>query len=96
MRSISVRDLRSKSAQIWRELTKEKDLIVRSKGKPIAILSTTTEEALEESISTLRRARAIQGLLAMQLKSTQSGKDRLPLEVINKEISAVRKARREG
>lgn len=94
MRSISVRDLRAKSAQIWRELAEEKDLIVRSKGKPIAILSATSEEVLEASIVALRRARALQGLIAMQLKSARAGRDRMSSDEINKEIAVVRRTRR--
>jgi antitoxin (DNA-binding transcriptional repressor) of toxin-antitoxin stability system len=94
MRSISVRELRSKSAQIWRELQKSEDLIIRFKGKPIAILSGTTEELLEESIATLRRARAMQAVMTSQLQSAKTGKTRLSQEDINKEITAVRKARR--
>ena len=39
MRFITIRDLRSKSAQIQRELPKEKEMVLTSNGKPIAILS---------------------------------------------------------
>ena len=48
MRFVSVRELRGKSAAIWKELAEEKDLVVTSNGKPIALLSATSEELLEE------------------------------------------------
>ena len=53
MRFISVRELRGKSALIWQELTEEKDMVVTSNGKPIAILSNTSEDTLEESIAAM-------------------------------------------
>ena len=41
MRFVSVRELRGQSAAVWKALAKEKDLIVTSNGKPIALLSAT-------------------------------------------------------
>ena len=50
MKTISVRDLRSKSAQIWRELQQEKDMVVTSKGRPVGVLSYASESNLERSL----------------------------------------------
>lgn len=61
MRFVSVRELRGRSAAIWKELAKEKDLVITSNGKPIALLSATSEENLEESLVAVRRARALTG-----------------------------------
>ena len=52
---------RSQSEDVWRSLAQEKDLVVTSNGKPIAILSATTEGTLEGSLSALRQARAARG-----------------------------------
>ncbi len=93
MRFISVRDLRGKSAEIWRRLSKEKDIVVTSNGRPIAVLSQVAENNLEESLATLRRARAIQAVEAIQSRSSKIGTDRLTLDEINREIKAVRKNR---
>ena len=94
MRFVTVRDLRGKSAQVWKWLAKTKEMVITSNGKPIAILSPTTEETLEESLATIRSARAIAAVEAMQTQSTRKGLDRLSLEEINTEIDAVRKTRR--
>lgn len=93
MKTISVRDLRSKSAQIWRELQKEKDMVVTSKGRPVGVLSHASEASLERTLTSLRRARAMMGLLEMQVRSVKAGRDRLPLREINAEIDAVRRKR---
>ena len=58
MQFISVRELRNRSAAVWKSLSEEKDLVVTSNGKPIALLSATSDETLEESLGAIRRARA--------------------------------------
>lgn len=93
MRFVSVRDLRGKSAEIWRRVSSEKDLVVTSNGRPIAILSTVSEQNLEESLTAIRQVRAIQAVESMQRSSVEAGRDRLSFKAINAEIQAVRKAR---
>lgn len=94
MQFVTVRDLRSKPAQIWRQLSKEKEIILTLNGKPIAILSATSGDTLEESLRAFRRARAMAAVDYMQTRSVESGIDRMSLDKINKEIAAERKSRR--
>lgn len=96
MRFISVRDLRSKSAELWRDLPAEGQMVVTSNGKPVAILSAVDESTVEESAAAIRRARALQAVQAIQLASAASGLDRMTIEEIDEEIQAVRRARRSG
>jgi antitoxin (DNA-binding transcriptional repressor) of toxin-antitoxin stability system len=93
MRFVSVRDLRGKSAQIWKRLAKLREMVITSNGKPIAIISATSEGVLEESLSAIRAARAIASVESMQMRSIETGKDRLSLDDINSEVQAERKAR---
>ena len=93
MQFISVRDLRGRSAQIWKQLAKAGEMVVTSNGKPIAILSATSGQTLEESMASIRTARAVTAVEAMQIKSVKTGRDRMSLDEINTEIQAVRKAR---
>lgn len=94
MRFVTIRDLRSKSAQIQRLLPKEKEMILTSNGKPIAILSATSESTLEESLIALRRARAMAAVDYIQTRSVRLGTDRMSLDEINREIAASRKSRK--
>lgn len=94
MKFISVRDLRGKSAQIWRKLTEERNLVVTSNGRPKAILTAVTEDNLEESLAAIRRAQAIDAVRSMRAAARASGADRMTLEEINAEIAAARKERR--
>lgn len=93
MRFVSVRDLRGKSAQVWRQVSADRDVVVTSNGRPIAILSAVNEESLEESLAAIRRARAIQAVESMQAASRRAGLDQLSPEEIEAEIKAVRRAR---
>lgn len=93
MKTISVRDLRSKSAQVWRELQREKDMVITSKGRPVGVLTCANEADLERTLTSLRRARAMVALLEAQVASVKAGRDRLSLKEINAEIAAVRRKR---
>jgi antitoxin (DNA-binding transcriptional repressor) of toxin-antitoxin stability system len=93
MKFLSVRDLRGKSAQVWKELPEEREMVITSNGRPVAILAAVNESNLEESLSAFRQARAVEAVAALQRRSVERGTDRLSLEAINAEIDAVRKKR---
>ena len=93
MRFIAIRDFRTRSSKIWQELAEEKELVITSNGKPIAILSAVSESNLEESLDAFRRARAIRAAAEIQKQSVAQGTDKLTLEEIDGEIQAVRAGR---
>ncbi len=95
LRFVTIRDLRSKSAQIQRQLPEEKEMVLTSNGKPIAILSAVSKDTLEESLVAFRRARAMAAVNSMQTRSVELGADRISLGEINKEIAVERKSRRD-
>ena len=90
---VSVRELRSRSAAVWRSLAREQDLVVTSNGKLIAVLSATTASTLEASLAALRQARAQLAVAAMQQRARETGANRLTLEAIDAEVDAVRQTR---
>lgn len=91
MQFVSVRDLRGKSAQVWQELQKQREIVITSNGKPIAILSSVSENTLEESLIAIRRSRAISAVDALQRQSVEVGTDSITLKEVNQEIAKVRK-----
>ena len=93
MRFVSVRDLRSKSAQIWKDLPSEGEMVITSNGHPIAILAPVTEAGLEDTLRAFRRARAVEAVAALQGQSSEAGRDRISMEEIDAEIREVRRAR---
>ncbi len=95
MKFLSVRDLRSKSGEVWQGLTAERELVVTSNGRPIAILSAVTEETLEETLAAIRRSRAVAAVSEIQRQSVLSGRDAITPAEIEAEIAGVRQARRQ-
>jgi hypothetical protein len=93
MKFISVRDLRGKSAEVWKNLPMEREMIVTSNGRPIAILSAVNESSLEESLSAFRQARAVEAVMSLQRQSIVQGTDRITMEEIDAEIKTVREKR---
>ena len=94
MRFVNVRELRTRTAAVWKELKSEQDLVITSNGKPVALLSSVSEESLEQRLAANRRARAVAAVEEMQKASLRTGGFRITSEEINAEIDAVRKARR--
>ncbi len=90
MRFVSVRELRNQSASVWKALSEEKDLVITSNGKPIALLSAMVGEDPEVLLGAVRRVRAQAATTALQRSSLKAGTDRLSLEAINAEINAAR------
>ena len=93
MKFISVRDLRSKSAQVWKQLPQEREMIITSNGRPIAIIAAIGDSDLEESLSAFRQARAVEAVASLQRRSVEVGNDKITLDEIDAEIKAVRRKR---
>ena len=93
MKFLSIRDLKTKSSQVWQELPNQKEMIITSNGRPIAILSSINENNLEQIISAFRRARATDAVASIQYESVQKGTDRINIDEIDGEIKMVRSKR---
>jgi antitoxin (DNA-binding transcriptional repressor) of toxin-antitoxin stability system len=93
MKFISVRDLRGKSAQVWKELPQEREMIITSNGRPIAIIAAISDSNLEDSLSAFRQARAVEAVASLQRRSVEMGNDKITMDEIDAEIKAVRKKR---
>ncbi len=96
MKFVTVRDLRGKTSELWKELERERELVVTSNGKPIAILSATDEDSFESCLWTLRRSRASDALANLQRDAAERGFEKLTPEDIEAEIKASRRERNAG
>ena len=94
MKFITVRDFRTSSANIWATLPQEQEMIITNNGKPVALLTPLSGETLEETISAVRRAKAINAVRLIQQQSVKNGTDKITLEEINAEIKMTRKNRK--
>ena len=91
MKFISVRDFRTSSSEIWKNLPFEREMIVTNNGKPIALLTPLTDRTLEDTVSAVRRAAAINAAKKMQETSVALGNDKLTLDEINAIICDTRR-----
>ena len=89
MRFIQIRDLRP--AKIWEQLADEREMVITAQGKPIAILSSVSDDSWEETLAAFRRVRAIQAVDELQKQSVENSLDKMDLKEVNREIQAVRK-----
>jgi antitoxin (DNA-binding transcriptional repressor) of toxin-antitoxin stability system len=93
MKFVTVRDFRTSPAAIWKRLPKEQEMVITHNGKPIALLTPLSDETLEDTVSAVRRAKAINAVKLMQQQSILNGTDKMTMEEIDEEISKARKER---
>lgn len=94
MKFVSVRDLRGKTSELWKDLEQERELVVTSNGKPVAILTATDEGSFETCLWTLRRSRASEALAKLQRDAKERGLNQLAPEDIEDEIDKSREKRK--
>jgi antitoxin (DNA-binding transcriptional repressor) of toxin-antitoxin stability system len=92
MKFITVRDLRTTPAQIWKELPSEQEMVITNNGKPIALLTPLNDADMEDTVTAVRRARAIAALKKARDVATKAGTAKMTMDEINKEIAEYRKS----
>lgn len=86
MKFISVRDLRTRPASIWKELKKERELVITNNGKPIALMTPLSDRDMEETLRGLRRSRAAEALARMRTRAAERGTASMTADDIEREI----------
>lgn len=94
MKFLSVRDLRGKSASVWRELPSEREMVVTNNGRPVALLTAIDETSVETSLAAWRQVRATQAVTSIQQQSMRNGTDSFSMDEIDEEIRKARAIRR--
>ena len=90
MKFVTVRDFRTSPSAIWKKLPSEREMIITHNGKPIALLTPLSDETLEETLSSVRRVKAINAVRKAQEISASLGNDKMSLEEINTIINETR------
>ena len=93
MKFITVRDIRTSPAEIWKQLPEEQEMVITNNGRPIALLTPLSDETLEETLSAVRRARAVNAVHQMRRLARERGLDEMSEEDIQAEIDATRRER---
>lgn len=93
MKFITVRDIRTSPAAIWKRLPEEQEMVITNNGKPIALLTPLSDETLEETVSAVRRARAVNAVRKMRRIAEERGLSSMTEDEIQAEIDAARRVR---
>jgi antitoxin (DNA-binding transcriptional repressor) of toxin-antitoxin stability system len=91
MKFVSVRDFRTSSAKIWKTLPEEQEMVITNNGKPIALLTPLSDRTLENTLSAIRQAKAINAVKLIQQESLKRGMEKTTMEEIDEEIKRIRK-----
>ena len=92
MKFITVRDLRTTPAQVWKELHSEQEIVITNNGKPIALLTPLSDVDMEDTVGAVRRARAVAALKKVRGLAVKAGLSEMTMDEINQEIQAYRKS----
>jgi len=94
MEFVTIRDLRLKPAEVWDKLRQQRELILTSNGRPVAIIAGVGENDVEETVAALRRARAQAAVSRLRRAAAERGTNKLSAAEIEAEIAQVRRERR--
>ena len=90
MNFYSVRDLRTDSKEMWKELSSGDEVVITNNGKPSAIMLYIPEGTFDETVQAVRQAKAMIAMNNMRKKAAARG------YMSEKEIEAeIREARKE-
>ena len=94
MKYLPFRELRNNPGKAWKLLESEPEIVITNNGKPTCILSGVNEDTLEDTLRSIRRAKAQSALAGLRRQAEISGVSRMTAEDIEKEIADARKSRR--
>jgi prevent-host-death family protein len=92
--TISISELKKKPAGAWLKSAAKHDLVITSKGQPVAVLVRIAAASVDSTRALLRSVRALQAQAALQQTATANGTASLSMSDIDAEIAAARRARR--
>lgn len=96
MKFATIRDLRTKTAAIRKDLKDEREIVLTANGRPFAVLTPTSPGTVEEDLLAIRRGRFLMALDHIQAEAKAKGLDKMTMEEIDETIAEVRQERRSG
>jgi antitoxin (DNA-binding transcriptional repressor) of toxin-antitoxin stability system len=94
MKTVTIRDLRTRPRQVREALGGETEAILTANGRPVAILVPTDASTIDQTLDLLRRARGLEALRALRQGSRRGGTSRMSSGEVDQVIARVRRARR--
>jgi prevent-host-death family protein len=92
MQFVTVRDFRNSSKEIWDKLRRDEEIVITNNGKPTALLLNIPEDNFEETLQSVRQAKAMREFNSMREEAAERGF--LSDDEIEAEIQAYRREKR--
>lgn len=96
MRFITIRDLRTDTARLRRELQQDREIVVTANGRPFAVMTRVGPDNVEEEVLAIRRGRARAALSRIRAKAKADALDRLTMDQIGAIVSEARRGTRDA
>jgi PHD/YefM family antitoxin component YafN of YafNO toxin-antitoxin module len=93
MKTVTIRDFRTRPKQVRDALKMEKEAVLTANGQPVAVMISVDAGTVDQTLETLRRARGLEALRAIRQESRERGLDRLSSREIDGIIQETRRAR---
>lgn len=94
MKFVTIRDLRTSTARLRKDLQNDQEIVLTANGRPFALVTPVDPDTVEEEILAIRRARAQAALSRMRTAARAKGLDRLSMREIDAIVAAARRERR--
>ena len=94
MRFVTIKELRSSTAAIRRDLAADEEIVVTANGRPIALLSPVDGDNLEQELQASRRARARAALDRVRAQARAAGTSGMAMREVEEVVAATRKVRK--
>lgn len=88
MKIVTIRDLRTRPKQVREALRREREAVLTANGRPVAVMIPVDTGSIDQTLETLRRARALEALRAIR-----AGSQRMTPKDIDAVIAKTRRAR---
>jgi PHD/YefM family antitoxin component YafN of YafNO toxin-antitoxin module len=93
MKTVTIRDFRTRPKQVRDALKREREAVLTANGRPVAVMIPVDAGSIDQTLETLRRARALEALRAVRQESRRRGLAQMSTKDIDAVIAKTRKAR---
>jgi antitoxin (DNA-binding transcriptional repressor) of toxin-antitoxin stability system len=93
MKTVTIRDFRTRPKQVRDALKREREAVLTANGAPVAVMIPVDAGTIDQTLETLRRARALEALRAIRQETRARGLARMSTRDVDAIIAKARKAR---
>ena len=94
MEFITIREFRANTAKMWRKLKRERQLILTRRGKPVAMITSTSDREVGEALREDLGRKALAAMKEMQQEAKRHGLSGMTMEEIDAVIAEARREKR--